>query len=51
MQMCDRIILIDGGQVQEGGRTKELMDLLGHFAMLARGGEWLGDYSSFLASH
>jgi ATP-binding cassette subfamily B (MDR/TAP) protein 1 len=43
MRMCDRIILIDGGQVREEGTYEELMELRGHFAMLARGGEWLGD--------
>lgn len=43
MQMCDRIILVDGGQVKEEGTFKELMELRGHFASLAKGGEWLGD--------
>ncbi|KAF8331212.1 P-loop containing nucleoside triphosphate hydrolase protein [Amanita rubescens] len=43
MQMCDRIILVDGGQVKEEGTYKELMELRGHFATLAKGGEWLGD--------
>ena len=43
MQMCDRIILVDGGQVKEEGTFKGLMELRGYFATLATGGEWLGD--------
>jgi len=42
MQMCDRIVLVDGGEVKEEGTYKELMERRGHFATLAGGGEWIG---------
>ncbi|KAF8625845.1 hypothetical protein AX17_006741 [Amanita inopinata Kibby_2008] len=43
MQMCDRIILVDGGEVKEEGTYDELMERRGFFATLAGGGEWIGD--------
>ncbi|KAK2466561.1 hypothetical protein APHAL10511_001423 [Amanita phalloides] len=43
MRMCDRIILIDDGEVKEEGTYEELMERQGHFATLAGGGEWIGD--------
>jgi ATP-binding cassette, subfamily B (MDR/TAP), member 1 len=43
MQMCDRIVLVDGGEVKEEGTYEGLMERRGHFATLAGGGEWIGD--------
>ncbi|KAF8626632.1 hypothetical protein AX15_004779 [Amanita polypyramis BW_CC] len=43
MRTCDRIILIDDGEVKEEGTYEELMERRGHFATLAGGGEWIGD--------
>ncbi|PFH48426.1 hypothetical protein AMATHDRAFT_65547 [Amanita thiersii Skay4041] len=43
MQMCNRIILVDGGEVKEEGTYEELMEKRGVFATLAGGGEWIGD--------
>ncbi|TRM60007.1 P-loop containing nucleoside triphosphate hydrolase protein [Schizophyllum amplum] len=43
MQMCDRIVLIQDGQVAEEGTFNQLMERRGVFATLARGGEWNTD--------
>ncbi|KAL1740970.1 P-loop containing nucleoside triphosphate hydrolase protein [Schizophyllum fasciatum] len=40
MRMCDRIVLLQDGQVCEEGTFEELMSRRGVFATLARGGEW-----------
>ncbi|KAM6501467.1 P-loop containing nucleoside triphosphate hydrolase protein [Amanita muscaria] len=43
MKMCDRIVLVDGGEVTEEGTYEALMERRGHFAKLTGGGEWTGD--------
>lgn len=43
MRMCDRIIVLDGGEVREQGSYDELIAEKGVFASLARSGEWIGD--------
>ncbi|KAF9483294.1 P-loop containing nucleoside triphosphate hydrolase protein [Pholiota conissans] len=43
MQMCDRIVVLDGGEVCETGTYVELMERKGVFATLASGGEWIGE--------
>jgi len=42
MQLCDRIIVLDQGSVNEEGTFDELMKRRGTFASLASGGEFLG---------
>ena len=43
MMMCDRIIVVDGGEVKEHGTYEQLMEMKGVFATLAKGGEWVGE--------
>jgi ATP-binding cassette subfamily B (MDR/TAP) protein 1 len=43
MLMCDRIIVVDGGEVKEQGTYEQLMRKNGVFATLASGGEWNGE--------
>jgi ATP-binding cassette subfamily B (MDR/TAP) protein 1 len=43
MKMCDRILVIDGGEVAEQGTYEELLERKGLFAKLASGGEWVRD--------
>ncbi|KAF9225024.1 hypothetical protein BS17DRAFT_752105 [Gyrodon lividus] len=43
MKMCDRILVIDGGEVAEQGTYEELVERKGLFAKLASGGEWVGE--------
>ncbi|KIK97394.1 hypothetical protein PAXRUDRAFT_824978 [Paxillus rubicundulus Ve08.2h10] len=43
MKMCDRILVIDGGEVVEQGTYEELLERKGFFAKLASGGEWVRD--------
>jgi len=43
MQMCDRIIVVDGGEVKEDGTFDELLKRKGVFATLAGAGEWVGE--------
>ncbi|KAG6814573.1 hypothetical protein H0H92_000101 [Tricholoma furcatifolium] len=43
MQMCDRILLVDDGQIKEEGTFEELIRRKGLFATLASGGEWVGE--------
>jgi ATP-binding cassette subfamily B (MDR/TAP) protein 1 len=40
MRLCDRIIVVDQGQVVEHGCYDELLDRKGVFASLTSGGEW-----------
>ena len=42
MRMCDRVVVIEDGQVAEEGRYDVLVERKGPFAKLASGGEWLG---------
>lgn len=42
MQMCDRILVIDQGEIVEDGSFEELMERKGVFAGMAHGGEWVG---------
>ncbi|KIJ64942.1 hypothetical protein HYDPIDRAFT_153840 [Hydnomerulius pinastri MD-312] len=43
MKMCDRILLVDGGEVVEQGTYEDLVERKGLFAKLASGGEWVGE--------
>ncbi|KAG6854708.1 hypothetical protein C0991_002421 [Blastosporella zonata] len=43
MQMCDRIVVVDDGQIKEDGTYDELIRRKGVFATLASGGEWIGE--------
>lgn len=43
MRMCDRILVLDQGQVAEEGTYEMLMEENGVFAALASGGEWAGE--------
>ncbi|KAG8216217.1 P-loop containing nucleoside triphosphate hydrolase protein [Butyriboletus roseoflavus] len=43
MRMCDRVVVIEDGRVEEEGRYEELVERKGPFAKLASGGEWLGE--------
>ena len=43
MQMCDRILVVDQGEIVEDGTYKQLMEMKGVFAGLANGGEWVGE--------
>ena len=42
MRMCDRIVVVGDGVVQEQGTYEDLMERKGVFATLASGGEWVG---------
>ncbi|KAF9045011.1 P-loop containing nucleoside triphosphate hydrolase protein [Panaeolus papilionaceus] len=42
MQMCDRIVVVQDGEIVEEGRFEELVRRKGVFATLANGGEWVG---------
>lgn len=44
MMMCDRIVVVDGGEVREQGTYDELMQRKGVFSSLASGGEWVGEW-------
>jgi len=44
MMMCDRIVVVDDGEVKEQGTYDELMQRKGVFASLASGGEWVGEW-------
>ncbi|KAG0696805.1 P-loop containing nucleoside triphosphate hydrolase protein [Suillus ampliporus] len=43
MKMCDRILVIEDGQVREQGTYESLMERKGVFARLANGGEWVSE--------
>ena len=43
MQMCDRILVVDQGEIVEDGTFEHLMEMKGVFAGMAHGGEWIGD--------
>ena len=43
MQMCDRILVVDQGEIVEEGTYEQLMERKGVFAGLAHGGEWVGE--------
>lgn len=43
MRMCDRIVVVNGGEVVEQGTYEELMARRGVFATLSRGGEWASE--------
>ncbi|KAH7926936.1 hypothetical protein BV22DRAFT_1194028 [Leucogyrophana mollusca] len=43
MKMCDRILVIDDGEVREQGTYESLMERKGLFSRLASGGEWTGE--------
>jgi ATP-binding cassette, subfamily B (MDR/TAP), member 1 len=43
MRMCDRILVIHGGEVAEHGTYDALMKRKGVFAKLAHAGEWVGE--------
>ncbi|KAF9531240.1 P-loop containing nucleoside triphosphate hydrolase protein [Crepidotus variabilis] len=43
MLMCDRILVVNDGEVAEQGTYEELMEMRGVFATLAGGGEWVGE--------
>ena len=43
MQMCDRILLVDQGEIVEDGTFEQLMEKKGAFAGMAHGGEWIGE--------
>ena len=43
MQMCDRILVVDQGEIVEDGTFEQLMEMKGVFAGMAHGGEWIGD--------
>ncbi|KAF8323853.1 hypothetical protein DL93DRAFT_2222741 [Clavulina sp. PMI_390] len=40
MQMCDRILVVDGGRIVEDGTFDDLMRMRGTFHKLASAGEW-----------
>lgn len=40
MRMCDRILVMQGGELKEQGTYQSLMERNGVFAQLARSGEW-----------
>ena len=43
MRMCERVVVLEGGEVKEVGTYDELMRRKGVFATLAGGGEWVGE--------
>ena len=43
MQMCDRILVLDQGEIVEEGTFERLMEMKGVFAGMAHGGEWIGE--------
>jgi len=43
MQMCDRILVVDQGEIVEDGTFERLMEMKGVFAGMAHGGEWIGE--------
>lgn len=43
MKMCDRILVVEDGQVREQGTYESLMERKGLFARLANGGEWVSE--------
>lgn len=43
MQMCDRILMLDQGEIVEDGTFEELLERKGVFAGLVNGGEWIGE--------
>ena len=43
MQMCDRILVLDQGEIVEDGTFERLMEKKGVFAGMAHGGEWIGE--------
>jgi ATP-binding cassette subfamily B (MDR/TAP) protein 1 len=43
MQMCDRILVVDQGEIVEDGTFEHLMEMKGVFAGMAHGGEWIGE--------
>ena len=43
MRMCDRIVVLQDGEVKETGTYEELVERKGVFASLASGGEWVGE--------
>ncbi|KAG1886662.1 P-loop containing nucleoside triphosphate hydrolase protein [Suillus subluteus] len=43
MKMCDRILVIEDGQVREQGTYESLVEGKGLFARLANGGEWVSE--------
>ncbi|KAG1805465.1 P-loop containing nucleoside triphosphate hydrolase protein [Suillus subaureus] len=43
MKMCDRILVIEDGQVREQGTYESLIKGKGLFARLANGGEWVSE--------
>jgi ATP-binding cassette subfamily B (MDR/TAP) protein 1 len=43
MQMCDRILVMDQGEIVEDGTFEQLMEMKGVFAGMAHGGEWIGE--------
>ena len=43
MQMCDRILVVDQGEIVEDGSFEQLMEMKGVFSGMAHGGEWIGE--------
>lgn len=43
MKMCDRILVVEDGQVREQGTYESLVEGKGLFARLANGGEWVSE--------
>ena len=43
MRMCERVVVLEAGEVKEVGTYDELMRRKGVFATLAGGGEWVGE--------
>ncbi|EGO01277.1 hypothetical protein SERLA73DRAFT_179423 [Serpula lacrymans var. lacrymans S7.3] len=43
MQMCDRILVVEDGEVREQGTYESLMERKGVFSKLANGGEWMSE--------
>ncbi|KAG2360133.1 hypothetical protein BDR07DRAFT_1610978 [Suillus spraguei] len=43
MKTCDRILVVEDGQVREQGMYESLMESKGLFARLANGEEWVGE--------
>jgi len=41
MRMCDRVVVLDKGEIVEQGSFDELVDARGHFSSLVKGGEWI----------
>jgi ATP-binding cassette, subfamily B (MDR/TAP), member 1 len=43
MQMCDRILVVDQGEIVEDGMFEQFLEMKGVFAGMAHGGEWIGE--------